>query len=268
MDDSRYLKSYKIQRSFVQTYLSKPINSAEKAFYKTNLGTCNTILKKDIRKAKKTYYCKEFNKYKKDIRKTWDTIKSILNHPVNKSTAPKHILVNNKKMMDEKEIADYFNNYFTDIGLNLTSKINTTAKYPFQHYLRTPTTSKFNLQFTNANEILNVINKLPTKTSYGHDQISCKIVKEIKYIISEPLALLTNQVFNTSIFPAKVIPLYKKGDISSIENYRPISLLSSFSKVIEKIIFNQLFDFFQCNNLFYNSQYAFRKKSLNRMCCP
>ena len=156
-----------------------------------------------------------------------------------------------------------FNNYFTDIGLNLTSKIDTTAKYPFQHYLRTPTTSKFNLQFTNANEILNVINKLPTKTSSGHDQLSCKILKEIKDMISEPLSLLTNQVFNTNIFPAKlklakVIPLYKKGDVSSIENYRPISLLSSFSKVIEKIIFNHLFDFFQCSNLFYNSQYGFR----------
>ena len=76
--------------------------------------------------------------------------------------------------------------------------------------------------------------------------------------------MLTNQVINTSIFPtklklAKVIPLYKKGDISSIENYRPISLLSSFSKVIEKIIFNQLFVFFQSNNLFFNSQYGFRK---------
>ena len=85
--------------------------------------------------------------------------------------------------MDEKEIADYFNNYFTDIGLNLTSKIDTTAKYTFQHYLPTPTTSKVNLQFTNANEILNAINKLPTKTSSGHDQISCKILKEIKDII-------------------------------------------------------------------------------------
>ena len=106
----------------------------------------------------------------------------------------------------------YFNNYFTNIGLILTSKIDTTAKYPCQHYLRTPTTSKFNMQNTNANKILSVINKLPTKTSSGHDQISCKKLKGIKDIISEPLALLTNQVFHTSTFPAKlklakVIPL-------------------------------------------------------------
>ena len=209
------LRAIQYRDHLYKTHVSKPTNSSEKAFYRTNLGTCNTILKKDITEAKKTCYCTEFNKYKKDIRRTWDTINSIVNQPLNKSTAPKHILVNNKKSMDEKEIADYFNCYFTDIGLNLTFKIDTTAKYPFHHYLRTPTTtSKFNLQNINANEILNVINKLPTKTSSGQDQISSKILKEIKDIISEPLALLTNQVFNTSIFPAKlklakVIPLYK-----------------------------------------------------------
>ena len=114
------LTAIKYRDHLYKTYLFKPINSAEKAFYKTNLGTCTFFLKKDIREAKKSYYCNEFNKYKKDIRKTWDTIKSILNHSVNKYTAPKHILVNNKKVRDEKEIADYFNNYFTDIGLNLT----------------------------------------------------------------------------------------------------------------------------------------------------
>ena len=209
------LRAIKYRNRLCKTYLSKPINSTEKAFYKTNLGTCNKVSKKDMKEAKQTYYCNELKKYKKDIRKTWDTIKSILNHPVNKYTAPKHILVNNKKIRDEKEIADYFNNYFTDIGLNITSKIDTNAKYPFQHYLRTPTISKFNLQNTNADEILSVINKLLTKTSSGHDHISCKILKEIKDIISEPLALLTNQVFNTSIFLAKlklakVTPLYKK----------------------------------------------------------
>ena len=82
------LRAIKYRDHVYKTYLSKPTNSAEKAFYKTILGTCNNILKKDTREAKNTYYCNEFNKYKKDIRKTWDTINSILNHPVNKPTAP------------------------------------------------------------------------------------------------------------------------------------------------------------------------------------
>ena len=102
------------------------------------------------------------------------------------------------------------------------------------------------------------------KTSSGHDNISCIILKEIKDIIAQPLSLLVNQAFNTGVFPsklklAKVIPLFKKGDKTSIENYRPISLLPCMSKVLENIINIQLYDYFQSNNLLYKSQYGFRK---------
>ena len=58
------LRAIKYRDNLYKAYLSKPINSAEKAFYKTNLGTCNNILKKDIREAKKIYYCTEINKYR------------------------------------------------------------------------------------------------------------------------------------------------------------------------------------------------------------
>ena len=102
------------------------------------------------------------------------------------------------------------------------------------------------------------------KTSSGHDKISCIILKEIKYIIAQPLSLVVNQAFNTGVFPsklklAKVIPLFKKVDKTSLENYRPISLLPCMSKVLEKIINIQLYDYFQSNHLLYKSQYGFRK---------
>ena len=102
------------------------------------------------------------------------------------------------------------------------------------------------------------------KTSSGHDKISCIILKEIKDIIAQPLSLVVNQAFHTGVFPsklklAKVIPLFKKGDKTSIENYRPISLLPFMSKVLEKIINIQLYDYFQSNHLLYKSQYGFRK---------
>ena len=74
---------------------------------------------------------------------------------------------------------------------------------------------------------------------------------------------MINQIFNTGIFPdklkiAKVVPIFKKGDDTLPNNYRPISLLPVISKVIEKIICNQLSSYFENNKLFYDSQYGFR----------
>ena len=75
---------------------------------------------------------------------------------------------------------------------------------------------------------------------------------------------MINQTLSTGIFPeklkvAKVVPLFKNGTNTVISNYRPISLLPAMSKVFEKIIYNQLYQYFDSYNLFYKSQYGFRK---------
>ena len=78
------------------------------------------------------------------------------------------------------------------------------------------------------------------------------------------LTVIINQSLTTGIFPdklkiAQVIPLYKKGNAHIFDNYRPISLLPSISKIIEKIVFNQLYDYFVKKELIYSSQYGFRQ---------
>ena len=108
-----------------------------------------------------------------------------------------------------------------------------------------------------------VIDNLPNKSSSGHDNLSLKIIKYLKKLISAPLTFIINQMFNTGIFPesltiAKVKPLFKKNDYHTISNYCPISLLPSISKVFEKIIYQQTYSYFQKNNLFNSSQYGFR----------
>ena len=93
--------------------------------------------------------------------------------------------------------------------------------------------------------------------------MSTIFLKQIAPTILKPLTLLINQVFNTGIFPdrlklAKVIPVFKKGDSKLINNYIPISLLPVISKVLEKIIANQLSQYFEDNKLFHDNQYGFR----------
>ena len=88
-------------------------------------------------------------------------------------------------------------------------------------------------------------------------------MKSIKHVIPKSLTLIINQIINTGVFPnklkiAKITPIFKKDDRTLFTNYRPISLLPIFSKVIEKVICIQINDFFVENKLFFNHQYGFR----------
>ena len=116
----------------------------------------------------------------------------------------------------------------------------------------------------NQDDVTKLVSTLATKNSSGHDGISLKLLKFLSPVLIKPLTLIINQSLITGIFPtklkiAKVLPYFKKDDIMLMDNYRPISLLTSTSKVFEKVLVTQLFDYFQKNSLFYPNQYGFRK---------
>ena len=109
-----------------------------------------------------------------------------------------------------------------------------------------------------------MINALKSKNSCGHDGLSTILLKAIKHDICKPITLIINQSLYTGIFPnklklAKVIPIYKKGDNTKLENYRPISILPAISKIFERAIFDQLSEHLKNKNVLYSSQYGFRK---------
>ena len=111
---------------------------------------------------------------------------------------------------------------------------------------------------------MELIDNLPNKESTGWDGISSSLIKRLKDVLGGPLHFLINQCISHSCFPsplkiAKVIPLFKKGNKHSIENYRPISLLTSFSKIFERAIFKQLSLILSHNNILHPSQYGYRK---------
>ena len=102
------------------------------------------------------------------------------------------------------------------------------------------------------------------KVSSGFDEMSTKLVSDIIEDIACPLTYIINLSFSTGIVPnkmkiAKVIPIYKSGEISNLSNYRPISLLPAFSKLLEKIMYNRLLSFINKHNILYKHQYGFRK---------
>jgi hypothetical protein len=102
-------------------------------------------------------------------------------------------------------------------------------------------------------EIEKIFNSVNAKNSYGYDVISRKLLKISSPYISSPLNYICNKVLATGFFPShlkysEIKPLHKKGDKSNIANYRPISLLPSFSKVFEKVIYIRLLEHIYNNN--------------------
>jgi len=100
------------------------------------------------------------------------------------------------------------------------------------------------------------------KTSQDASGISMKLLKSLKIELAKPLAHLFTLSVTTGVFPTKLktsrtIPVFKVGDNSSCDNYRPISLLSSISKILEKIVACSLVDHLETNNLLYENQYGF-----------
>ena len=115
---------------------------------------------------------------------------------------------------------------------------------------------------TDINEVISTAMNIKSKCSTGYDNISNKLTKRIIEFIAEPLVHIFNLSFGNGIFPdpykiAKAIPIFKSGDKFSVNNYRPISLLPAFSKILEKLVHKRLIKFILKHNLIYSSQYGF-----------
>ena len=243
-------------------------DSTEYNTLKLNLGTYNFILQRNIYLAKKSYYANLFQKYKFDVKQTWSAISDVVNRKHKSQLKLDRININGTVTNNKQNIINYLNDYFTNIGSNIMHKINKStsdnSNIHFTHFLRNPATSTFSFQLVTENEIYEVIKCLNSKNSCGSDGISSKLIKYIIEELSMPLTVIINQIFTTGIFPdnlktAKIHPLLKVGDPLLATNYRPISLLTSISKIFEKNIFNQLTNYLSLNNILTDSQYGFRK---------
>jgi hypothetical protein len=217
-----------------------------------------------IRIAKSMYWHNTFDLARNDIKLTWKNINTILGRNNKKTHFPEVFKYNNSDFKSPHEIADGFNSFFTNIGPNLASKISnpiTNNRYT----LTTNLPHSFYLNPTCSPEVISVINKLKPKTSSGSDGISPKLIKGNSMTISEPLAHIINLSFKEGIFPqdlkvTKVIPIFKSKDHSNFENYHPISLLPTFSKIFERLVYNRLFKYINANQILTTAQYGFQRK--------
>ena len=113
-------------------------------------------------------------------------------------------------------------------------------------------------------EIMKELENFDPSKSCGHDNIMPKVVKQLATELSEPLSHIINLTFSTGKLPVDfktsiVIPVYKSGDSCEFNNYRPISLLPCFSKILEKMIYKRLLNYLNKICLLSEHQFGFRR---------
>ena len=185
-------------------------------------------------------------------------INAILHKNKQNTRLPVYFKQGKHKISDKKDIANKFNALCANMGKNFADKINDVPHKHFSDYLVSKPNTKFEFQPVEIKEVNKIISQLDSKNSSGYDSISNIIIKSIVDIISKFLIVIINQCSKMGIFPnqlkiAKVVPIFKSGDDTSLTNYRLISLLPSTSEVVKSVIFNQLYTYFETNILFYRS---------------
>lgn len=215
-----------------------------------------------LRKAEREYYDNLFLQHKTNFKKSWSIIKGVINKKQTKEL-PCKFNINGLLTSDGKTIANAFNNYFVTIGTNLANKIPATDKDPTD-YITTSVVNSLFLRPVDDMEVKNIITSLKN-SSAGWDGINAKVVKRSCYIYLHLLTYLFNLSLEQGTVPkelkiAKVVPLFKNGNSMLIKNYRPISILPLFSKILEKIVYNRLIEFINHNDILYKYQFGFRQK--------
>ena len=217
-----------------------------------------------IRTSRKMHYSDKFDNQKCNVNGLWETINDITGKNIKETSS---VFYNdNKELTNPDEISDAFNSYFTNIGPQLASKIkNKHVHSNFTKFLPSNFDKSLFFTPTDEEEILKIVKRLKPSRSSGHDEISVYILKKIIKQITTPLSYIFNLSLSSGICPnslkiAKVIPIFKrKDDPSLLTNYRPISLLPSISKILEKIIHKRLYIFLHVNDLLIPNQFGFRK---------
>lgn len=214
-----------------------------------------------IKKLKRAYEKAEFTKAKNNPKATWKVIKHIT-HSHQQRHSPNALL---KSSENPTTSVNNVNDFFINVGRNLASKIlHNQPVYidPYQNLSPSPVNSLV-IPPVDETQVKSLILNLRNDCAMGWDNISDKVLKLSCDTLSSVIAHIFNCAIDSGIFPrafkrAIVHPIYKSGAKDDVSNYRPISVLSSLSKIFERILNKNLTNFMTKNNLIAKNQYGFR----------
>ena len=199
----------------------------------------------------------------------WKHVRNISGNN-NDRQIPKEINVENERIYEGDEVIEKLNLFFSEISKKLMSE-HPQQDIPFDFdkltsYVnaKVPDSIKFTIPLMKNTDLISIIGSLDATKATGLDGITPKILKKSADIVNPSLLKIINISVSTGQFPdllkvAKIIPIHKSGAQGDPASYRPISILSIVSKVIEKHVTKHMFAFLNKYSLLHKSQSGFRK---------
>ena len=214
-----------------------------------------------INRAKNSKIESDLNNSKNDNSKIW----KVLNDSCGLKGKRNEILglrINNKIVTNKKDIVKEFSKFYKTEA----SRLKTLLNYSTEDHKKYLEQKPYTWSFTDVTreETFKTIKTLKNKKSTGFDNMNNFILKQIGDIVANPIAEIMNMCIAQGSFPdslktAKLVPIFKKGSLWEVSNYRPISLLPAISKIFEKLINTQLTEQIEDNDILPNTQFGFRK---------
>lgn len=229
--------------------------------FKQQFITYRTYLNNLIKYTKISYYRTEIERNKHCTKSLWETVKNISCTGKKRSDIKAIIGDNNEAITDNLKMANHFNDFYAEVGERYASKIPKPNTPP---PTRSSCPRSMFLYPTSEVEVEDIIKSLPPKKAPGLDSIKSETLKIVCDEIKQPLTYVINKIIECGVCPpefktAIIIPIFKSGSKTEVSNYRPISLVSVFTKIFEKVIQKRLNAYIRKYNLLSNLQFGFRE---------
>jgi Reverse transcriptase (RNA-dependent DNA polymerase) len=222
-----------------------------------------------IRFHKKRHYTSLIDTYVSNSKKLWQVFNELI---YNRSRSGVRVVSKvfdalNNIVTDERGISEAFNTYFVNVASSLRSAlVLANFNRPVISTMRYWCASSMFVSNTDEHEVLHVIRSLNNGSSSGYDEIPVGLIKNCSSTILSSLVATFNVSLRSCEFPnclkiSRTVPIYKSGEKSNVSNYRPISVLTNFSKIFEKLIYKRLESFYVATKFFHSNQFGFVPKS-------
>ena len=213
-----------------------------------------------INKIRRRYYHNKFNACKEDCKQTWSNINILLKRKC-KDTVQK-VITDEGQEMQGIRMLNYFNDYFTSVVSRLTENMPNAINFNFFNNIPSIAQSCF-FTPTDENEVNALLRSMPNKGNSLLD-IKPRLLSMVSIIVVPLIVYLYNFGISNGLYPdllkiGRVAPVFKAGEVTKVNNYRPISILTTINKIFEMLTFKRMMTFIEHHNILSNLQYGFIK---------